>query len=452
MKSRIAVYSPFIGPGGLLRSTGRTKRLAEIDFDLKHPIILDGRHPLVLFFLRFSCVLCRKRNATPVQPMMANLPSERLGFQSPPFTNVGLDYFGPFYVTIRRSSEKRWGFLFTCLTTCAVHVEILHSMDAHTCVMGIERFIARRGMPSVIWSDNGTNFVGAEKDLLACLLNWDAKFIASKLAQNGIKWKFNPPPSPHHGGVWERLVRSFKRTLYAILDNRRLTDEILHTNFCLVEQTLNNRPLTPVSSDANDFVALTPNHFLLGNRSSCLLSLARVDDFNHRKRYTRAQAYANEIWKRWLKKYVPALNRRPKWRTQPTGMLKTGDLVWIVDDDSPRGHYPLARVSSLRYGNDGIARSAEVQTPNGTLSRPVINLMPVLESSLLGPEDVANANAFKREEIHVRSHRLFYSPFRRAVKTSGPRPRGRWFECRQSQKFCPHKILCTVFRLNLIGF
>ena len=113
--------------------------------------------------IRFSCVLCRKRNATPVQPMMADLPSERLRFQSPPFTNVGLDYFGPFYVTIRRSSEKRWGFLFTCLTTRAVHVEIAHSMDANTCVMGIERFIARRGMPSVIWSDNGTNFVGAER-------------------------------------------------------------------------------------------------------------------------------------------------------------------------------------------------------------------------------------------------------------------------------------------------
>ena len=173
MKSRIAVYSPFIGPAGLLRSTGRIKRLAEIDFDLKHPIILDGRHPLVLLFLRhmhlkhhhegidylraliqqrfavlklrstlrsirFSCVLCRNRNATPVQPMMADLPSERLGFKSPPFTNVGLDYFGPFYVTIRRSSEKRWGFLFTCLTTRAVHVEIAHSMDANTCVMGIE--------------------------------------------------------------------------------------------------------------------------------------------------------------------------------------------------------------------------------------------------------------------------------------------------------------------------
>ncbi|XP_075253354.1 uncharacterized protein LOC142345150 [Convolutriloba macropyga] len=272
-------------------------------------------------------------------------------------------------------------------------------MDANTCAMGIERFIARRGMPSVIWSDNGTNFFDSEKDLLACLLNWYANLIASKLTQKGIKWKFDPPESPHHGGVWEGLVRSFKRTLYAILNNRRLTDEILQMTFCLVEQTLNNCPLTPVSSDANDFDALTPNHFLLGNRSSCLSSLPPVDDFNHRKRYARAHDYANEIWKRWLKEYVPALNRRPKWRIQPTRVLKTGDLVWKVGDDSPRFHYPLARVSSPRYGNDETVRSAEVQTPTGTLSRPVIKLMPVLESSLLGPEDVANANAYNREGI-----------------------------------------------------
>ncbi|XP_075258365.1 uncharacterized protein LOC142350403 [Convolutriloba macropyga] len=147
-----------------------------------------------------------KRSSKPVQPMMADLPSERLAFQCPPFTNVGLDYFGPFHVTIRRSSEKRWGFLLTCLTTRAVHVEIAHSMDTNSCVMGIERFIARRGMPLVFCSDNGTNFVGTEKELLLCFLNLAKKKIASELAQKGVKWKFNPPAAPHHGGVWESKV------------------------------------------------------------------------------------------------------------------------------------------------------------------------------------------------------------------------------------------------------
>ena len=270
-------------------------------------------------------------------------------------------------------------------------------MDTNSCVMGIERFIARRGMPLVICSDNGTNFVGTEKELLLCFLNLDKQKIASELAQKGVKWKFNPPAAPHHGGVWERLVRSFKRTLYAILGNRRLTDEILLTTFCLVEKSLNNRPLTSVSSDANDLDALTPNHFLLGNRSTCLPSLTPVDDFNHRKRYARAQAYANAIWKRWLKEYLPPLNRRCKWKTPSDEILKTGDLVWIIDSDSPRGYYPLARILSLRYGNDGIARSAQIQTKSGSLIRPIVNLIPVFESSVLGPEDVADAIACKRK-------------------------------------------------------
>ena len=104
---------------------------------------------------------------------MAELPVERLGYRQPPFTNCGVDYFGPIYVSIRRSSEKRWCFLFACMATRAVHIEIVSSMDTSSCVMGIERFIARHGTPSVIWFDNGTNFVGAEKELLNCIQSWN---------------------------------------------------------------------------------------------------------------------------------------------------------------------------------------------------------------------------------------------------------------------------------------
>ena len=100
---------------------------------------------------------------------MADLLKERLAYQSPPFPNTGVDYFGPFYVTVRRITEKRWGFLFTCLTTQAVHVEVVASMDTSSCVMGTERFVSRRGTPSMIWSDNVTSFIGAEKELRECV-------------------------------------------------------------------------------------------------------------------------------------------------------------------------------------------------------------------------------------------------------------------------------------------
>ena len=287
-----------------------------------------------------------------------------------------VDYFGPFYVTVRRTTEKRWGFLFTCLTTRAVHVEIVPSMDASSSVMGVERFVSRRGTPAIIWSDNGTNFVGAEKELREIIEKWNTTNIAVELAHKGIKWRFNPP--------------SLKRVLYIILGTRRLTDEVLSTTFCLVEHALNSRPLTPVSASPSDLGALTPNHFLLGNQARSLPSIIGVDEFDHRKRYARAQSYANAFWSRWIKEYVPALNRRSRWQTPAEHNLKTDDLVWVVEETHPRGYYPTAQIAELRYGSDSVARSDVLRTSSGSLVRPLVKLVPTLLASSSGPEDVSD--------------------------------------------------------------
>ena len=142
------------------------------------------------------------------------------------------------------------------MTTRAVHIEIVSSMDTSSCVMGIERFIARRGTPSVIWSDNGTN----------CIQSWNGQAPPPpppppELAKKGIKWKFNPLGAPHHGGSWERLVRCCKRVFYAIIGSRKLTPEVLETTFCLVEESLNARPITSVSASPDGFEVLTLNPF-----------------------------------------------------------------------------------------------------------------------------------------------------------------------------------------------
>ena len=138
--------------------------------------------------------------------------------------------------------------------------------------MGIERFIAQRRTPQVLWSDKGTKFPGAEKVLSACFKALNQQTIARKISQKGIKWLFNPPSSPHHGGSWERMVPRVKRTFYTVLGNRRLTEEWLQTTFCLVEMTLNNRPLTSVSNNPSEIDAITPNHFLLGFRPAAFIS------------------------------------------------------------------------------------------------------------------------------------------------------------------------------------
>ena len=159
-------------------------------------------------------------------------------------------------------------------------------MDDKSCVMCIEMFIARRGNPSVIWSDNVTIFVGFKKELMKCIQAWNQQ-APSELVQKGIKWKYSPSTAPRHSGSWERLVRSFKRAFYSILGTRKLTPEVLDTTFCLVEQSLNALPLTSKNSDPDNLEAIMPNYFLLWQPSVKFLSLSFAEDFNHRKQDRR---------------------------------------------------------------------------------------------------------------------------------------------------------------------
>ena len=159
----------------------------------------------------------------------------------------------------------------------------------------------------------------------------------------------------------------------------------------LNEQFLNARPLTSVSKDPTEIEALTPNHFLLGGACSSFPFLDSCAK-NHRKRYARAQTYADSIWSRWLRDYTPSLNKRSKWYSPSDRELKKNDLVWIADAQKPRGYYALGRILSLKHGIDGIACSPDVRTKTGTYNRPVVKLVPVIEPTPLPrPEDVADA-------------------------------------------------------------
>ena len=224
------------------------------------------------------------------------------------------------------------------------------------------RFIARRGYPNTIISDNGTNFVGAANELKAFMNERDKAKIESDLAQKKIVWKFNPPGAPHFGGIWEGLVQSCKKVMIAILDNRSLTDEVLSTTMCLVEQTLNATPLTAVSVDAEDLTARTPNHFLLGRENvSAPFMPSSVRYHDLRKSFKTAQAYADMIWKRWTREYLPQWNQRSKWSKEHERNLKEGELVWLVDVSVKRCEYKLGRIIEIFTGNDGVVRSARVK-------------------------------------------------------------------------------------------
>ena len=147
---------------------------------------------------------------------------------------------------------------------------------------------------------------------------------------------------------------------------------------CIVEQTLNARPLTTVSSDVNDLEALTPNHFLFGNRNVCLPYLPCAEKFvDHLKLFRQTQAYANLIWDRFRKEYLPTVNNRQKWRSTANETLKEGELVWLIEDSDTRGYYNSGRITKTIDGSDAVIRSAIVLTEDGVYKRPVVKLAPV---------------------------------------------------------------------------
>ena len=302
---------------------------------------------------------------------MANLREDRVTANKPPFTFVGVDFFGPFMVKIRRSEAKRYGCIFTCMTIRAVHLEVTHSLDTDSFLNALPRFMARRGKPEQIRSDNGGNFVKGNKEISSAISEWNHQKIDAYLLQNEVQWIFNPPTASHHGGVWERCIRTVQKVLNAILNQQILDDEGLTTLLCEVESIINSRPITQVSEDPKDLEALTPNHLLL-LRSEIPLTpgVFQKEDLDSRRRWRQVQYLADQFWKRWSKEYLPMLQTRLKWLREQRN-LSVGDIVLVVDDTCSRNAWPLGRIIETLPNSDGCVRRVKVKTKSGILMRPI---------------------------------------------------------------------------------
>ena len=406
---------------GLIRVGGRLQH-AQIDNDAKHPVILPRKHHVVKLIIdcyhrasghsgieytlslireRYwiigarssirntvnTCFDCRRRQAPVMQQKMASLPENRITSSKPPFTYVGLDCFGPFTVRRGRTTAKRYGVLFTCLAIRAVHIEVLHSMDTESFINALRRFIARRGRPEEIRSDNGGNFVKGERELREALQAWNQTQIHEFLLQNDVKWIFNPPAASHHGGVWERCIRTARKVMKALLKEQVLDDEGLNTLMCEVESIVNGRPITKVSDDPKDLNALTPNHLLLLRAGTAMPPgvFSKEDNYTCR-RWRQVQYLSNIFWSRWTKEYLPSLQQRQKWN-KPQRNLAENDIVLLLDENTPRSTWPLGRVLEVyRNSKDGLVRSAKVRTKMSVLVRPIDKIV-LLEAAEMTSKD-----------------------------------------------------------------
>ena len=328
-----------------------------------------------------KCVTCFRFNSGPTQQLMGDLPSSRIEVPERAFSCVGLDFAGP--LTFKNGTECVKGYVavFICFASKTIHLEALSSLTSDAMVAALRQFIARRGIPSQIVSDNATNFVGARRDL-----NELEKVVRSGAqSYSSIEWLFIPPRSPNFGGLWEAALKSMKRHLRRVMGNSILTYEEMTTILCQIEQVLNNRPLMALTNNPDDIFALTPSILVNGSRLDAIPQpcLQTMDRGHPAKRFRALQQLLSQFWKRWASEYVASLQPRGNWR-QERANFSIDDVVLITDDGIPPLLWSIGRVMQLKLGHDGLARVALVRTSRGEFTRPVSKLrrLPIKDNDL----------------------------------------------------------------------
>ena len=417
--SQLLSLRPVLDSSGLMRVGGRQQN-SQMSYSQQHPIILHHKHPLthliihtehrrllhagptlltaslcrqyhiigckrVVRSITRGCIICRKISAKPSPQMTGQLPRERLT-PGLVFDKVGVDFAGPVYVKYAHVRKpvivKAYVCLFVSLSVKAVHLELVSDLTADAFVATLRRFIARRGKPSLILSDHGTNFTGATRELREMY-----DFLKGQVAQHkisdfcstqNIDWKFIPERAPHFGGLWEAAVKSMKFHFKRVIADTKLTFEELMTVLTQIESCLNSRPLTPLSCDEDGIEVLTPGHFLVGqplesipDPSSSYRSMSLL------KRWCLCQSLVRHFWKRWSDEYLSSLRRHNKWKF-PTRNVRVGDVVILKEDNLVTTKWPLARVLATYPGKDGLVRVVTVKTTTGIYKRPIVKIALLL--------------------------------------------------------------------------
>lgn len=409
--SKLRSLCPMLDENEILRVGGRIQQ-SRAEYDTQHPIIIPAKNHLgkliildahkrtmhggpqiMLNYIRSKywimrakdqvkkiyreCVVCVRYSKKKGTQLMGQLPEVRL-IPCKPFKSAGVDYAGPIDIRFSpgRGAKTYKGYicLFVCMVTRAVHIEAVTDMTTKGFIAAFRRFTSRRGHCQDIYSDNGTNFVGADKKLRNMFDNARSSFpseLAESLILERTTWHFIPPHAPNFGGLWEAGIRSTKIHLQKVISNTTLTYEELTTVLVQIEACLNSRPITVLSDDPNDPLPLTPGHFLIGEP---IINLADENYTNSNiaslDRWRLIQKIVTDFWNRWHKEYLVNLNQRYKWNTKNTDP-DIDDVVILKEDNMPPSKWLLGKIIKKHVGPDNLTRVVTVKCKNGTYKRPV---------------------------------------------------------------------------------
>ncbi|XP_058817006.1 uncharacterized protein LOC131680301 [Topomyia yanbarensis] len=413
-QSHIRRMSPFFDPERVLRVGGRLN-LAQLPYQAKHPALIPTNHPftrliaehfhrkllhgggrLLLTTIREefwpprgrrlvqsvvrNCFRCTRLNPILAQQQIGQFPAQRV-IPSRPFSITGVDYAGPLYlrpIHKRAAPAKTYLCLFVCFSTKAVHLELVSDLSTQAFLCALRRFIARRGRPTHIHSDNGKNFEGAKNELAELFARFynraEQAEIASVCAEEGITWHLTPPKAPHFGGLWEAAIKIAKKHLYRQLGSSRLTFEAMCTVLTQIEAIMNSRPLLPLSEDPNDLAALTPAHFLVGSSLHALPDPDLMNvPANRLDHYQQLQVHVQQFWSHWKKEYLQELLKDTRgWKRN--NEIVPGKMVILVDEMQPPIRWPLARIEAVLPGKDHLARVVLLRTARGIITRPIAKI------------------------------------------------------------------------------
>ena len=326
--------------------------------------------------VRSSCWGCKRFRVRSFEnPPPGSLPVTRTQ-GSTPFEAVGVDFAGPIrYKTKGKKTKKSYLVLYGCSLTRAVHLEVLKTLEVGDFLASFKRFIARRGRPKVIYSDNGATFKAADRWLKK--VQKDEK-LNEFLSERVIQWRFNLSRAPWWGGQYERLIGLFKRAFYKTIGNGTVTYEELEDVVLDVEVALNNRPLSYLEDDV-ELPVLTPNSLLNVNPVQVPeLKAHHLENEDLRKRAKFLRKCKQAMWRRWSREYVRSLRERHVNATgKQAAVPRRGSVVIIQDENKNRNVWKLGVVTDLVIGKDGVVRGARVKTPNGILERAVQHLYPL---------------------------------------------------------------------------
>ncbi|CAB0039256.1 unnamed protein product [Trichogramma brassicae] len=412
--SSLRRLTPFICDRGLLRIGGRLQN-AHLSAAEQPPVILPGDHILVRrwvehihaitlhggiqvmrSYLRrvawiigelkvtkgvyYGCITCTRYAARGGQQRMAPLPISRVTPHRV-FAHTGVDFAGPFPLRMSKGkgakSIKGYVAIFVCMVWKAVHIEAVSDLTTDAFLAVYSRFTSRRGLCSVVYSDNGTTFKGASAELkrLFDQASQMSKDVAAHLATEGTKWSFIPPRAPNFGGLWEAAVRSFKFYLRRVIGDTKLTFEEMSTLAARIEACLNSRPLCALDSVPSAYPALTPGHFFAGTAVLAPpVPISPVKKLTPKNRWELLVNMRNSFWLRWRKEVLHQLQLVNKWHSIHRN-FQPGDIVILSDDLTPPATWPLARITAVHPGSDGLVRVATIKTAKSEFVRPISKLI-----------------------------------------------------------------------------